>query len=241
MKATWIAGLVVLLGVGVASASTTVTLTGSTDGTSWYVWAKVTGDGDGLSFLDLKIANINEIGVYDAEIDEYKAAHVDTVVQDTYTGKTLVGTYGFNQERGSTTLLATPHSIEMVFGMNPGLEGGSGAKYNVRHIGEQSVTFTYKDYNSTPVLTYGPSQFDPILGMLVADGVCLPGITPSFTGNLGANVWADNSSAVVQVPMSNMAEVTQPGTRLFLVVPEPATLALMGAGAVLTLVRRRRR
>jgi hypothetical protein len=223
MKATLMAGLAVLLMAGLTSASTIVTLTGTLDHSTWYVYAKVTGDNDGLSFVDIQLAGINELG-----------ATINTVVQDDYVGPTLVGTYGFNQEKGTPFAFDT-HSVEMILGMNPALEGTADAKYNLRQLGREAVSFTYTDElgNMVPVTT----AFDPALGMLIASGARLPdGTVPSFTAHQYANVWVTGQSEIQQV---TVVEASQPVTRQFL--PEPATLALMGAGGLLATLMRRRR
>jgi hypothetical protein len=243
MKATLVAGLAVLLMAGMANASATVTLTGSQDGTNWYVWAKVTGDNDGLSFLDLKISGINEVGVWDAISETYKAANVDATIQDDYKNNALMNSYGFNQEKGNATSIGV-HAIEMVFGMNPAYEGTSNAKYNLRHLGQQSVTFSYKGYpgtSSTPT-SWMTTPFDPMLGMLVADGVMLPGVLPGFTGTaIGANLWGAGTSTASAADI--IVESVDPSRRWggIPAPPEPATLSLLGAGALMTLIRRRRR
>jgi hypothetical protein len=238
MKKMIIAGLLTLALAGLTSAATTVTFTGSQDGTNWYVWAKVTGtpNNDGFSFADIRFAGVD---INTANLDTPKVA--DNWYKNTNPkGWQTSGSYGFGQQNVIQPLGgADPTAVEVLLGMDPAL---ASTVYDLRHLGQQSVTFTYhmiSGATSTAMDTVTVS-YDPAYGMLVADGALLTGGTiPSFlpASVMGANVWAPGGNGVLDVSTGIQLQA-QPDLHF---LPEPATLALLGIGGVATILRRRRR
>jgi hypothetical protein len=238
MKTAFLAACITLMAAGIAGAVPEATLTGSVDGTHWYVWASCTpGDSDGLSFALFKVSGVTE------QEDAAVAPRVNN-----WGGKNanvVLGTYGFSLQY-CTVLTSDTHgnpidnTLEIIVAEDIAV---AATKYAVRHFGQQTVTFTsgVLGVPGSSVVNEFPSTF------LIACGTydASTGV-PGFTQKAGANVWniGLNTVSLVQDPMypddwrrvihyENVNAADQ-------FLPEPATLSLLALGGAAALVRRRK-
>lgn len=177
------------------------------------------------------------------------------------------GTFGFQKLQGAaSTDITASNRIEMQFGEDVTADTGQlnsfgDAMYNTRNIGKSVISFHYVaneanagDDTTLPTYSvYTETNFNATLGILLAHGTFTTGNVPGFVGldkagntnngSTGANLWdgigmADHATLDGSAEGGNVLvfNVHQDGSFL----PEPATMALLGLGGLMTLIRRRR-
>jgi hypothetical protein len=248
MKKMIIAGLLTLAIAGYASAAATVTITGTVDATSWYVYAKDSiGDNQGLSLVGFKVTGVADAAPAAFKFSEYSCLANKTAAK----GKTETGVFGWNQLQQAVDVSTQSDgtAFEIAVAMNPAQDTVSyysGLRYDIRGMGQQSLAFDYVSNVTSSsaagrvigTADQGPdglAMWDDNLGLLVAYGSLLEGVVPQFLGVFTINTW----QGVANAEPATVVLENSTADRAFL--PEPATLALLGIGGVMTLIRRRRR
>jgi hypothetical protein len=233
VKCVIIASLLTLAMAGVTLAGPTVILTGSRDASNWYVWASASqGDNYGLACVTFKVSGVNPAS------QSLKAPQVSSYLWDEE-AQEYVEEYKalFGQQRNNQLVPGTSNTCEYLAGMDTAVD--IAAK---RGAGQGPISFQYtKNTGATATYNLPASLVNNSIApgaLLIAQGALLPGLSPGFNRSLGynANVFTGPTG-------TSVLDVGVDGTILLRgleFLPEPTTLALLGLGGIVTLLRRRR-
>jgi hypothetical protein len=247
MRKVILASLLTLALAGYAAAVPTVTITGVHDATNWYVYATDSvGDNYGICFLSFRVGGIDVDSAGGAGGNNDPGDLSPHFASFGGAGNTaLKGTYGFNNNTIVVDAVNSNQVDYSVIGINPATP-----TWAVWGIGQGTVNVSYRPYGQTSNTTGSISN-----PFLVATGTLLAGQTPFFVPgyiNLAAplpfmaqgggsqSVSVDIAAANIYTVGSGSTASAKVGLAYLVGAPEPATLALLGIGGVMALIRRRR-
>jgi len=243
MKTMIMAGLLTLALVTVSSAAPTATLVGTYNSASWGVWLLgiSSGDNDGVASVVFKLNGIGANNNVSPKTDSY--------IGD---GSGVVdGTFGFSGEHANDLMSANLYEFRSSI---KAADITNNTAYLLRHMGQQVVPYTItnddgsttpKQIPTSPALTLtvpannvGITPGNYPNSIKLAQGAVQAGHIPAFvaypTGAIaGVNYIVTGQDATAAMAAS---DITAPAF-----IPEPATLALLAMGGLVTLIRRRRK
>jgi len=242
MKTMIIAALLTLGLVGVATAAPTALLVGTYNTSSWGIWlcSISSGDNDGVASIVFKVGGITT--------NNNVSPKTDSFIGD---GSGVVdGTFGFSGEHAND--LISPNVYEFRSSIKAA-DITNNTLYLLRHLGQMVVgyTVTNDDGSTTPkqipvsaagTLTVSANTLGITPGnypnsIKLAQGAVQAGQTPIFVGYPTGAIAGVNYIGLGE--NQSHAVANSDITAVFL--PEPATLALLAMGGLVTLIRRRKK